>query len=145
MNKGRAILVSSTQIEPVARNSQGVVMLKVHTRNLGNVAIVCLQGRIVNGETAVLREAVTAQLDVNTVVLDLARVTTVDASGLGALLDLRRHTESRNVRFKLMNATKLVGRVLEITRLDSVFEIIPRAEPAIARTASSRVEFAACA
>ena len=120
-------------------------MLKVHTRNLGNVAIVCLQGRIVNGETAVLREAVTAQLDVNTVVLDLARVTTVDASGLGALLDLRRHTESRNVRFKLMNATKLVGRVLEITRLDSVFEIIPRAEPAIARTASSRVEFAACA
>jgi anti-sigma B factor antagonist/stage II sporulation protein AA (anti-sigma F factor antagonist) len=120
-------------------------MLKVYTRNLGNVAVLCLQGRIVNGETAVLREAVAAQANVIAVVLDLARVTAVDASGLGALLDLRKHTESRNVRFKLMNTPKLVARVLEITRLDSVFEIIPRVEPAIVRTASSRVEFAACA
>lgn len=120
-------------------------MLKVHTRTLGNVAVFCLQGRIVNGETAVLREAVAAQSNVSTVVLDLARVTAVDASGLGALLDLRKRAESRNIRFKLMNATKLVSRVLEITRLDSVFEIIPRAESSMVRAKSSRVEFAACA
>ena len=55
-------------------------MLKVHTRNSGNVAVLCLQGRIVNGETTSLREAVISQTRVGTVVLDLGRVSTIDAS-----------------------------------------------------------------
>ena len=47
-------------------------MLKVHAKNLGTVAILCLQGRIVNGETATLRDAVRSQSQVSAVVLDLA-------------------------------------------------------------------------
>jgi anti-sigma B factor antagonist len=122
-------------------------MLKVHTRNLGNVAVVGLQGRIVNGETAPLREAVYAQSKTSAIVLDLARVTAVDAGGLGMLLELRRHTESNGVGLKLMNVSRFVRQVLEITRLDSVFEIIPKAEsmPALAVARSARVEYAACA
>jgi anti-anti-sigma factor len=137
-------------------------MLKVNTRNLGNVTVLCLQGQIVNGETATLRNAVNAQFNpvhshfdsahsqprVSTVVLDLARVTAVDARGLGLLLDLRRQTESRGIAFKLMNAGESVRRVLEVTRLDSVFEVIPRVEasPAISRTRSaSMMKLAPCA
>jgi anti-sigma B factor antagonist len=122
-------------------------MLKVHTRNLGNVAVVCLQGRIVNGETASLREAVYAQSQVSAVVLDLARVTAVDAGGLGMMLELRRYAESNGIGLRLMNVSKFVRQVLEITRLDSVFEIIPKVEsmPALAATRSTRVEYAACA
>ena len=33
-------------------------MLKVHARNLGNVAVLRFRGRIVNGETEILHEAV---------------------------------------------------------------------------------------
>ena len=51
-------------------------MLKVHARNLGNVVILCLQGRIVNGETAPLHDAVHFQSEVSAVILDFARVTT---------------------------------------------------------------------
>lgn len=122
-------------------------MLKVHTRNLGNVAVVCLQGRIVNGETASLREAVYAQSQVSAVVLDLARVTAVDAGGLGMMLELRRYAESKGIGLRLMNVSKFVRQVLEITRLDSVFEIIPKVEamPALAVAQPARVEYAACA
>ena len=123
-------------------------MLKVHTRKLGNVAVVSVQGRIVNGETASLREEVDAQSRVNTVLLDLARVSTIDASGLGLMLEMREHTQSKGMRFKLMNVSKLVGRVLEVTKLDSVFEITPAAEqmPAIAHTrAPQMMPFARCA
>ncbi|MGZ8848325.1 MAG: STAS domain-containing protein [Pyrinomonadaceae bacterium] len=122
-------------------------MLKIHTRNLDNVAVVCLQGRIVNGETASLREAVYAQSQVSAVVLDLARVTAVDAGGLGMMLELRRYAESKGFGLRLMNVSKFVRQVLEITRLDSVFEIIPKVEamPALAVARSTRVEFAACA
>jgi anti-anti-sigma factor len=123
-------------------------MLKVHTRKLGNVAVVSVQGRIVNGETASLQEEVDSQSKVGTVLLDLSRVSTIDASGLGVMLELREHAEQRGTRLKLMNATKLVRRVLEVTKLDSVFEITPSVEPlaAIARARSTpMMPFARCA
>jgi len=123
-------------------------MLKVHTRKLGNVAVVSVQGRIVNGETASLREEVDAQSRVNTVLLDLGRVSTIDASGLGLMLEMREQTQSKGMRFKLMNVTKLVGRVLEVTKLDSVFEVTSAVEPmpAIAHARSAHMmPFARCA
>jgi anti-sigma B factor antagonist len=98
-------------------------MLKVEAKNLGNVAVLCLQGQIVNGETKVLREAVHSLSEVSAVKLDFARVTTIDAGGLGVMLELRAQVESRGIRFELMNVTKQVSRVLEIARLDSVFRI----------------------
>ena len=98
-------------------------MLKVHVRNLGTVAILCLQGRLVVGETGALRQAVDAQTRASAIVLDLARVSTIDAHGLGVMLELRQQAESRGIEFRLMNVTQLVSRVLEITRLNSVFEI----------------------
>ena len=123
-------------------------MLKVHTRKLGNVAVVSVQGRIVNGETASLREEVDSQSRVNTVLLDLGRVSTIDASGLGLMLEMREQAQSKGMRFKLMNVTRLVSRVLEITKLDSVFEIAPAIEqmPAIAHARSTpMIPYARCA
>jgi len=123
-------------------------MLKVHTRKLGNVAVVSVQGRIVNGETASLRQEVDSQSRVNTVLLDLSRVSTIDASGLGLMLAMREETQSRGMRFKLMNVTNLVSRVLAVTKLDSVFEITPAGEqlPALAHARAPRMmPYARCA
>ena len=98
-------------------------MLKIHIRNFGSVAILCLQGRVVIGELAALRRAVNSQSHNSVVILDLARVNTIDAGGLGAMLELREQTQSKGIDFKLMNVTKFVMRVLEITRLNTVFEV----------------------
>jgi len=103
-------------------------MLTIGNARMGNVAVLCLQGRIVRGEADDLRGAVLAQLDADVVVLDLARVNTIDAGGLGSLLDLREQTESRGIEFRLMNVTRLVGQVLEITRLSSVFGMLTERE-----------------
>ena len=123
-------------------------MLKVHAKNLGTVAILCLQGRIVNGETETLRNALQSVSDASAVIIDLARVTTVDARGLGVMLELREQAESRGIRFELMNVTKLVSRVLEVTRLDSVFQITAGVEffPTVSRSRRTSVTaFASCA
>jgi len=127
-------------------------MLKVQARNVGNVAFLCMQGQIVTGETETLRKAVhlqsEAQSGVIAVVLDLARVSMVDAGGLGAMLELREQVQSKGIGFKLMNVSKHVGRVLEITRLDSVFEVTSGVEffPAVSRRqAASAMQFASCA
>lgn len=127
-------------------------MLKVQARNLGNVAFLCMQGQIVNGETEILRKAVRSQADarsdVGMVVLDFSQVSAVDARGLGVMLQLREQVQSKGIGFKLMNVSKLVGRVLEVTRLDSVFEVSSGVEvfPAVARRPQeAAMRFASCA
>ena len=128
-------------------------MLKIHTRKLGEVAVVTVQGRIVNGETASLREAVGSEVASRpqtrrAIVLDLARVSAVDASGLGLMLELRELAERRGFCLKLMNASSFVRRVFEVTRLDSVFEISNQREarPAMPHAQTARVlPFARCA
>lgn len=98
-------------------------MLKVNAKNMETLTILALEGLIINGQTEKLRETVRSIADRRTVVLDLARVTTIDAHGLGVLLELREQTMTKGGRFKLMNVSFPMSKVLEITRLDSVFEI----------------------
>jgi len=109
-------------------------MLKIYTKNLGNITILSLQGRIVIGETEILRNAVESLCN-NNVTLDLAGVHTVDAHGLGVLLDLRQRTLAKGMRFELMNVSKPMNRVLEICKLNTVFQITSTVEffPAMAR------------
>jgi anti-sigma B factor antagonist len=129
-------------------------MLKIHTRNLGDVAVMSVQGRIVNGETASLREAVGSEVAARpqtrgrAIVLDLARVSAVDASGLGLMLELRELAERKEIRLRLANASSFVRRIFEVTRLDSVFELSNAREslPAIHHPQPARVlPFARCA
>ena len=123
-------------------------MLKIQAKKLGTVAVLDLQGQIVNGETEILRNAVRSRSDASAVILDLAKVRTVDANGLGVMLELRQQAESKGVRFELMNVSKLVKRVLEITRLDSVFPIASGVEffPAVSRRPQARAaRLATCA
>jgi len=98
-------------------------MLNVYAKTLGTATILGLNGQIVNGETHILRNAVDLLPETSAVILDLARVTTVDAHGLGVMLELRENALSKGIRFKLMNVNEPLHRILEITRLDSVFSI----------------------
>ena len=100
-------------------------MLKLTVKNFGNIAVMNLQGAIVHGETAVLRNAVQSLSGVSAVKLDLAGVAMIDAGGLGALLEIREHAESRAIRFELLNVNTQIARVFHITRLDTVFDITP--------------------
>ena len=100
-------------------------MLKVNVKNLGNIAVLSLQGPIVHGETAVLRNAIQSLSGISAVKLDLAEVAMIDAGGLGALLEIREHAESKAIRFELLNVNKQIARVFHITRLDTVFDIAP--------------------
>jgi len=99
-------------------------MLKVRAQKLGGVAILCLQGRITNGETDGLSDAVRSQSNTSVILLDFAQVELIDAKGLSVLLELREFTQSRGIEFRLMNVNRLVQQVLEITRLNSVFDTL---------------------
>jgi len=116
-------------------------MLKVQAKNLGTATVLCLQGHIVIGDTETLRNVVQSLSETSAVVLDLARVTTVDAHGLGVMLELRERMLERGIRFELMNVSESMSWVLEITRLDSVFQITSGVEffPQVSRDSRARM------
>jgi anti-sigma B factor antagonist len=111
-------------------------MLKVRAQKLGHITVLRMQGQIVAGETDTLRHAVADEYNTGVLILDLARVSRIDAHGLGVLLDLRQSLHAKGIELRLMKVTKLVRQVLEITKLDSVFEFETETQAATIKTKS---------
>jgi anti-sigma B factor antagonist len=98
-------------------------MLNVTVQTLGDTTVLRCHGRIVIGDAcAILRNAVLGQTHIRMLVLDLAQVDRIDAGGLGVLLRLRKWARSNAIRLRLMNVMNQVEQVLELTKLDRVFE-----------------------
>src|SRR5579864_2976808 len=98
-------------------------MLNATAQKLGDITVLRCQGRIVIGDAyMILRNAVLSQTHTTMLVLDLAQVDRIDAGGLGVLLGLREWAYSNAIRFRLINVVNQVEQVLELTKLDRVFE-----------------------
>ena len=62
-------------------------MLSVYIENIGDLAVVECEGRVVRSEAAFkLREAVTSQREARIIVLDLSDVRAIEGGGLGMLV-----------------------------------------------------------
>lgn len=98
-------------------------MLNATVQKFGDSTVLRCLGRIVIGDAyAILRNAVLSQTCTRMLVLDLAQVERIDAGGLGVLLGLRQWAYSHAIRLRLMNVMNQVEQVLQLTKLDRVFE-----------------------
>jgi anti-anti-sigma regulatory factor len=89
-------------------------MLSVHMENIGEMAVIECEGRIVRSEDAFeLRKAVNLQSDARIIVLDLSEVTVIAGGGLGMLVFLQRWTHDHDIRLKLFNPRQSVRDRLE--------------------------------
>jgi len=96
------------------------------TRLLDGVTIVDLSGRIVLGEgSARLRVLVRNLLSEGNkkILLNLGDVNYIDSSGLGELVSAFTSVRSQGGELKLLNLTKRVRNLLQITKLYTVFDI----------------------
>ena len=100
--------------------------MEVHAKRLGTVAVLRLQGQFVSGETEILHETLNLGSGVSTVILDFQGVTTIDAHGLGVMLELREQAEARQIRFELTKVSRLVANVMKLARLDTLFPVRSR-------------------
>ena len=99
-------------------------MLKINVDNIGDLAVVECEGRIVQSDAAFrLRDAVTLQGDARTVVLDLSEVNAIEGGGLGMLVFLQRWAQDRDIRFKLFNPSRSVRERLKKVSSMSEFDI----------------------
>ena len=97
------------------------------TRQVGDVTIVDISGRIVAGqESAALRVVVCNQLieGHRRILLNLADVDFIDSTGLGQLAGAVASVRKLKGDLKLLNLTNKVHAVLQITNLNTVIDIM---------------------
>jgi anti-sigma B factor antagonist len=102
------------------------VSVKLNTRQVGNVSVIDVAGRITLGEgSAALRETLRDMVakNQNKILLNLADVTYIDSSGIGELVSGYTTVTNTGGQLKLLNLNKRVKDLLQITKLYTVFEV----------------------
>jgi anti-sigma B factor antagonist len=100
--------------------------MKISTRQVDGVTVVDCSGRITLGEGSItLRETVSQLLSQNQkkILLNLADVNYIDSSGIGELVSAFTTVRKQGGDLKLLNLTKKVHDLLQITKLYTVFEV----------------------
>lgn len=100
--------------------------MKTSTRQVNGITIVDLSGRITLGEgSAVLRDLVRDLVTKGQrkILLNLGDVTYIDSSGIGELVSAFTTVRNQGGELKLLNLTKKVHDLLQITKLYTVFDV----------------------
>jgi len=102
------------------------VTMKVGSRQVDGVTVLDCSGRITLGEgSVILRDMVRELLSKGQkkIVLNLAEVNYIDSSGIGELVSAFTTTKNQGGELKLLNLTKKVNDLLQITKLYTVFDV----------------------
>jgi anti-sigma B factor antagonist len=102
------------------------VSMKSITRQVDGITIVDLSGRITLGEGSVVLRDIVRDLVTKgqrKILLNLGDVTYIDSSGIGELVSAFTTVRNQGGELKLLNLTKKVHDLLQITKLYTVFDV----------------------
>jgi anti-sigma B factor antagonist len=159
LKEGRSLIVVRTESQEIATSAcsildrlgmgiQGKTPTKMQTgtRQVGDVTVLDISGRITLGEgNVMLRDMVRDLADKgnNRIILNLGEVNYIDSSGLGELVKTHTTVRNKGGELKLTNLNQRVHDLLQMTRLSAVFDIQKDEASAIksfgGRTASQAV------
>ena len=100
--------------------------IKLNTRQVGDVSVVDVAGRITLGEgSSALRDTMRDMVGKNQkkILLNLGEVSYIDSSGIGELVSGFTTVTNSGGQLKLLNLNKRVKDLLQITKLYTVFDV----------------------
>ncbi|MCS7044649.1 MAG: STAS domain-containing protein [Bryobacteraceae bacterium] len=109
--------------------------LKLTTRQVGDVTVVDAAGRITLGEgSSAFRDTIKELVNKGQkkILVNLGEVTYIDSSGIGELVSGYTTVSNAGGQLKLLNLTKRVHDLLQITKLYTVFEVFDDEAKALA-------------
>jgi len=104
-------------------------------REVGDVTVIDMDGRITLGEgSALLRDLIAQSLSTGhrKILMNLGGINYIDSTGLGELVSGYRQVKDEGGELKLLNLNKKVTDLLQITKLYTVFDIHNEEAQAIA-------------
>ena len=108
--------------------------MQLTTKDDGHVTILTVDGDLAIGESeSLFKRTVTRLLEQGKVnlLVDMRGVNFLDSSGLGALVRAMTKSQKEGGQTKLLGAGPQVRKLLEMTKLDSVFENFTEMETAV--------------
>ncbi|HEV2863098.1 MAG TPA: STAS domain-containing protein [Pyrinomonadaceae bacterium] len=108
---------------------------KIKERRFGAVTVLDLDGELRRGESrAVLRDAIArlSEEGRNQIILNLAGLSAIDASGLGELLQSHVELKQDGGQLKLLYPARALREMMSITKLDNVFDTFESESEAVA-------------
>jgi anti-sigma B factor antagonist len=102
------------------------VSVKLNTRQVGDVSVIDVTGRITLGEgSSALRDSLRELVGKNQkkILLNLGDVSYIDSSGIGELVSGFTTVTNAGGQLKLLNLSKRVKDLLQITKLYTVFDV----------------------
>ena len=116
---------SFTQAQSSNQETGRILMLRINIQRNSRTATLNCRGRIVFGmETETLRSLVQSRTE-RVLEIDLAGIETIDASGLGLLIELQHWATAGNRILYFTNASDFVSRLVVLTHLYNVLVIAP--------------------
>ena len=100
--------------------------VKLSSRQVGDVSVVDVAGRITLGEgSSALRDTLRDMVAKNhkKILLNLGEVSYIDSSGIGELVSGFTSVTNSGGQLKLLGLTKRVKDLLQITKLYTVFDV----------------------
>ena len=97
--------------------------MRITIQNLDEAILFRCSGRLVFGHQDELLTAVSRHPYFRLLVLDLAEIHALDASGLGAIVSLQTWVTGKGASLKLMNLTPKTEALLKLLNLRAAFEI----------------------
>ncbi len=108
--------------------------MELQTHEDGSVTVLTVTGDLVIGDAeATFKKTVTRLLEEGhtRLLVDLSGVGFLDSSGLGALVRALTQSQKEGGQTKLLRAGPQIRKLLQMTKLDSVFEIHDDMEAAV--------------
>lgn len=99
--------------------------MKATVRQIGKVSVLDVSGKITIGEgDVILRERVTELLEGGhkNLLLNLEKVGYMDSAGIGELVACYKRAKEKSGTVKLLNPSGKVYDLLQLTKLEEVFE-----------------------
>jgi anti-sigma B factor antagonist len=106
--------------------------MKATTRDVNDIAIIKVDGKITIGAGDQQLRDVIAGASSNKILLDLSGVTTIDSSGIGELVGSYTTVTNKGGKLKLLHLPTKLNELLHVTQLITVFEVYENEQEAIA-------------
>ena len=106
-----------------ANDGETLMLFRIESENISGAIILRCNGALVHGEPSTMLLHAGEKHSAHQLVVDLTGVNAVDASGLGALVGLEKWARNTGMRVRLLNPSKYLRELLQLTKLERVFEI----------------------
>jgi anti-sigma B factor antagonist len=101
------------------------IRIESSLRKIDDIPVLEISGEIDIYTSPQFKEAVGAAIDqgASAIIIDMAKVTYMDSSGFGTLLSATKRLRPVNGSLQLVGCNDAITRMLQITRLDTIFGV----------------------